>query len=30
MHIFEYGQKEIEYLKNRDKKLAGAIELSKE
>jgi 3-methyladenine DNA glycosylase/8-oxoguanine DNA glycosylase len=26
MHIFEYGQKEIEYLKSRDKKLAAAID----
>lgn len=26
MQIFEYGQKEIEYLKNRDKKLGAAIE----
>lgn len=26
MGIFEYGQKEIEYLKNRDKKLGAAIE----
>jgi DNA-3-methyladenine glycosylase II len=26
MHIFEYGQKEIKYLKSRDKKLAAAID----
>jgi len=26
MHIFEYGQKEIEYLKRRDKKLGAAID----
>ena len=25
MHIFEYGEKEIEYLKRRDKKLGAAI-----
>jgi DNA-3-methyladenine glycosylase II len=26
MHIFKYGQKEIKYLKSRDKKLAAAID----
>lgn len=26
MHIFEYGQKEIEYLKSKDKKLGAAID----
>lgn len=26
MHIFKYGQREIEYLKSRDKKLAAAID----
>jgi DNA-3-methyladenine glycosylase II len=26
MHIFEYGQKEIEYLKKKDKKLGAAID----
>lgn len=26
MHIFKYGQKEIEYLKEKDKKLGAAIE----
>lgn len=26
MHIFEYGQKEIDYLKKKDKKLGAAIE----
>jgi len=26
MHVFEYGQKEIEFLKSRDKKLGAAID----
>lgn len=26
MHVFEYGQKEIDYLKNKDKKLGAAID----
>lgn len=26
MHVFEYGQKEIDYLKNKDKKLGSAID----
>lgn len=26
MHIFEYGQKEIDYLKSKDKKLSAAID----
>ena len=26
MHIFQYGEKEIEYLKKKDKKLGAAID----